>query len=364
MEIRHYTIKTIGDFIKSDLFLKLDHIPVTKHRAVSHMANPRASGEDKILFVGYDNDQVAGYVGVLPDRIFQQDSGEKTGWLSCFWVAPEHRGKNLSVTLFSHVMEAWNNRILITNMAPGTINFYMRTGFFREPLYKTGLRGYMRFNLSTLLPPKKKIYKNAVPFLKALDFAGNSLNKGRLTFYSRYTIGSHLRIESNESVSAEDENFISRLNGQEFIRRSKPELEWILKYPWILEGKGDDQDSRRYYFSSFAKRFFHQVIKVYDSSDRMVSFFFLSVRNDHLTIPYYYGESGFHEEVVKFLINRMRDLDVSMITVFHKELSETLQHMKSPLLFKKKIVRPYLCPKVLDISGLYFQDGDGDSAFT
>ena len=364
MEIRHYTVNTITEFITSEQFLALKHIPVTKHRAVSHTHNPRASGEDKILFVAYDNNEIAGYIGVLPDRMVHQDMTEKIGWLSCFWVDPGYRGKNISVSLFSGVMEAWDNKILITNMTPGTINFYLRTDLFRQPLYKTGIRGYLRFNLANILPPKSILFKKTVPFLKVLDFTGNIMNSARLYFYPRYNVSKDLRVEYKNDITPEAKEFISGYNRQEFIKRGKPELEWILKYPWILEGNWGDHDSRRYYFSSVAKRFIYHCVQLFDASDRMVGFLILSVRNDHLTVPYYYGEQDRQKDIVKFLINYMRDLEVNMITIFHTELSETLKSLRSPFLFKKKILRPYLCPKVLDITGLNFQDGDGDSVFT
>jgi len=364
MEIRSYTVNTIAEFIASAQFLTLKHVPITKHRAVSHAHNPRSSGEDKILFVAYDNNEIAGYIGVLPDRIVHQGSWEKIGWLSCFWVDPGYRGKNISVSLFSCVMEAWDNKILITNMAPGTINFYLRTDLYRQPQYKTGIRGYLRFNLANILPPKKSIFKKAVSFLKALDFTGNIMNSARLYFYPRYKVNRNLKVEYRNDITPKVEEFIIVHNRQEFIMRGKPELEWILKYPWILEGKYGDHDSRRYYFSSVAKRFIYQCIQFYDTRDRMVGFLILSVRNGHLTVPYYYGEKERCEDIVKFLINRMRDLEVNMITIFHSELSETMKILRSPLLFKKKILRPYLCPKALDITGLKFQDGDGDSVFT
>jgi len=364
MEIRPYTVNTIAELTTSEQFMTLKHVPITKHRAVSHAHNPRASGEDKILFIAYENNEIAGYVGVLPDRIVHQDTCEKIGWLSCFWVDPGYRGKNISVSLFSCVMEAWDNKILITNMAPGTINFYLRTDLYRQPLYKTGIRGYLRFNLANILPPKNTIFKKAVPFLKALDFTGNIMNDARLYFYHRYKVNRNLRVEYRNDITPEAEEFIIGYNRQEFIKRGKPELEWILKYPWILEGSYGDHDSRRYYFSSVAERFICQCIQFYNDRDRMVGFLILSVRNDHLTVPYYYGEKESRKDIVKFLITQMRDLEVSMITIFQSELSEALNRLKSPLLFKKKILRPYLCPKALDITGLKFQDGDGDSAFT
>jgi hypothetical protein len=363
MEIRSYTIHTVNDLVASEQFRDWKHIPISGHRAVSQVHNPRASATDKILFVAFINNEIAGYVGVLPDMISQKGSLEKIGWLSCFWVDPAFRGKNISVALFSSVMDSWNNRILITNMAPGTINFYLRTDLYRQPLYKQGTRGYLRFNLATILPPKKPVFQKSVPLLTFLDATGNFLNSARLMFYPRTKAPHDLKAEYRNEITPDAENFISRMNRKELIKREKPELDWIIRFPWVMEGKPGDE-SRRYYFTSVAARYLFTFLEIYDSHEKMVAFLALSVRNDHLTLPYFWGEEESRELVLQYLINCMRDMKISMVTLFHPELSETLHGLKSPLFYKKKILRPYLCPKVLDITGLEFQDGDGDSVFT
>ena len=364
MEIRVYTVNSITELVYSEPFQRFQHIPVTRHRAISHAHNPRASGEDKILFVAYENEEVIGYIGVLPDILYKKEEGVKIGWLSCFWVDPVYRGKNISTALFLSVMDAWKNKILITNMAPGTIPFYIRTGLFREPVYKEGIRGYMQFNLAVVLPPRRPVFNRIAPALKMLDASANILNNARLLFFPRYDMKKDIRIGFVDDIAVEAEQFISASYGSDFIRRGKEELEWILKYPWILPGKPGDHDSNRYYFSSVAEQFFLQPLLMYDNSGRMIAFLVLSMRNGHITIPFFRGEKETHKHIVKFLLNYMRDVNANSITLFHPELSEVLKKTRTPLVFKKKILRPYLCPKDLDISGMQFQDGDGDAVFT
>ena len=63
MEIRSYTPGTILEFVASEQFSMLKNIPISKHRALSYAHNPRAAASDKILFVAFENDEVAGYLG-------------------------------------------------------------------------------------------------------------------------------------------------------------------------------------------------------------------------------------------------------------------------------------------------------------
>jgi len=364
MEIRYYTIDTIGDFVNSPGFAKWKNIPITKHRAISHMHNPRVTFDDKILFVAFEGDEVAGYLGVLGDIIFIEDSPVRIGWLSCFYVDPVYRGKHLAGELFNHVMEAWDNHIFITNMAPETIGFYLRSGLFQEPVYKQGIRCFLRFNLAEILPPKKNIFKKHQPFLKITDRILNTGNEVRLFFLPKFKLPSNLRIDYVDEISPRLEDFVMWMSINEWIKRAKPEWDWIFTYPWLQTGN-INEENRRYYFSSVANRFFYKLVEFYDLKNSIVSFMILSVRNEHLTVPYFYCDKENHIKIVaRFLVNFMRDQKISMITVFHPDLSKTLRTIWTPFIVKRAIQRPYLFPLGIDVDAVNFQDGDGDAVFT
>ena len=147
------------------------------------------------------------------------------------------------------------------------------------------------------------------------------------------------------------------------MRRGKQELEWIKRYPWVLEQE-EDADSRRYYFSSVSKRFFYQQVEFQDNTGNISAFMMIAIRNNHLTVPYVFYSKDMESILVKFLFNTMLDFQLNVLTVFHPELSEEIRKTNSPFLFKKKILRPYFLPKTLDLPDLAFQDGDGDCVFT
>lgn len=73
MEIKSYNKQQLKEFIESDAFNRLSVIPISKHRAISQINNPRASTEDILLVVQFDKDNVVGYLGVLPDYLFLVD---------------------------------------------------------------------------------------------------------------------------------------------------------------------------------------------------------------------------------------------------------------------------------------------------
>lgn len=363
MEIKYYTTGTILEFVSSEHFSKLKHFPISKHRALSYAHNPRAAASDKILFVAWENDEVAGYLGALPEKIFYHGEWKRMSWLSCFWIDPKYRGKNISKELFDLAMQGWDNTAMITNMKPGTLKIYERMGYFHDPVSRVGIRGYLRFNLAEILPPRGGIFARIKPVFQLSDFILNLANAIRLVFYPGYKTDPSLRYDYVEEIGPETEEFINICNSSYSIKRGKPELEWINRYPWVLEQE-EDADSRRYYFSSVSKRFFYQNIEFRNESGKISAFLMLSIRNNHLTVPYAFFLNGMESVLVRFLFNTMLDYQLNMLTVFHPQLSEVIRKTRSPFLYKKKIIRPYFIPKTLDFPEPAFQDGDGDCVFT
>jgi GNAT superfamily N-acetyltransferase len=363
MEIKSYTTGTILEFVSSELFSKLKNIPISKHRALSYANNPRAAASDKILFVAFEDDEVAGYLGALPEKIFYRGEWKRMTWLSCFWIDPKFRGKNISKQLFSLAMQEWDNTGMITNMKPGTLKIYERMGYFHSPATRVGIRGYLRFCFSEILPPRGGVFPKIKPLLQLVDFIFNLANAIRLVFYPGYKMDPGLGYEYVEEISQEAGELINNCNQRYLIKRGKQELEWINSYPWVLEQE-EDTDSRRYYFSSVSKRFFYQNVEFRNEAGTVTGFLMLSIRNNHLTVPYAFFIEGMESPLVIFLFNTMLDYQLNMLTVFHPQLSEEIRKTKSPFLFKKKVLRPYFLPKTLDLPELAFQDGDGDCVFT
>ncbi|MCX6245530.1 MAG: GNAT family N-acetyltransferase [Bacteroidetes bacterium] len=364
MEIRSFTTATIADFVSSEQFQKLKHIPISKHRALSYAHNPRSAADDKILFVAFENDEVAGYLGALPDRLFYRGEWKRMTWLSCFWIDPQFRGKGIAKELFDLAMKEWGETAIITNMKPGTLKIYERTGYFRPPAVIEGMRGYLRFNFAEVLPPRGGFYRRIKPILEIYDFSLNFINSIRLLFYPGYKLEPGIRFEYVEEISDETSAFIDSCNDRYLSRRGKPELEWINRYPWVIEQDKPDADSRRYYFSSVSKRFFYQMIEFRNAEGAVAGFLMLSIRDNHLTVPYAFFRSGMETTLVKFLFNTMLDFQLNMLTIFQPELSEEIRKKKTPFIFKKKIVKPYFLPKTMEFPELDFQDGDGDVVFT
>ena len=360
METLSFNRKTLLEFINSDAYKNLSNLPISYHRAISQIHNPRADDNDLLLVATFDGNKTVGYLGVMPDYIFFNNEKQKIGWFSCFWVDENYKSKNIAASLYLRIIKAWNKKIMITNIVPSLIPTYQKTKIFQPTQYKTGLRCYYRFNFSELLPPKKKFFDQIKPILKLGDWLLNTLIAPFFLARKPGVINGLNFLEINE-IDEEIGDFL--LKKSNVSNRKKEDLEWTLSYPWMLQQAQDDR-SKQYYFSSVSSVFYYKLFKVLDADQRFVGFFLLKIRDRALSIPYFYVSDPFKDQAIAFIGKWLQNNKIDILTVFLPELVEGFEKAKLPFIFKKTIKKAYVISKDLpQISDLDFQDGDGDCVF-
>jgi GNAT superfamily N-acetyltransferase len=369
MIIKEYTAEELKQFIESDAYRNMPAIPISHHRALSHIHNPRLEKEDMIMFVAYEEDKMIGYLGVLPDQYFIYDRTYKAGWMSCLWIDPNTRGKGVAKKLVSQALQTWDERLFATEFTPEARSLYMRIGAFAELTTLEGIRCFMRFNLHEVLPQKNTLFKIAKPILRLTDAVLNPLNELRLQDGHKRKSNHQTNIEWLKEIDDEAEAFMEDYQADEFHRRSIKELSWIIQFPWILPMDKEDGLKSKYYFSSFDKRFEFKFLKVRDEAGVLIAFMLISIRNDRLKVPYAYIEPLHIGEAAHALMEIMLKEKLSTLTTYNKLLVQYLHTSETPFVFKKAIKREILAArKIMETLPEGFvptlQDGDGDCAFT
>lgn len=364
IEIKLLNKQLLSEFINSREYQKLKYLPISKHRAISHINNPRANDTDILLLLAFQNKQLVGYLGVLPDQIIYNNKIEKWGWLSCLWIDENQRGKKIALQLVRKSLELWNKKILITEFTEPAKKLYDKTKSFVNLKHKKGLRLYIRFSLQTILPPKKNLFKRIKPLLKVLDFLLNALFDCRFYFLNEKL--KDVSLKHIDHIDNEIETFIKDKQRNQLFNRGIHELNWILKNPWILNSE-ENLNSKRYHFSSVDKRFEFVPLKIYNKQNKLIAFIIFARRNDDLKIPYLYHDN-YLETIVKVVNYHLIKWKIKTFTCFHSELVLMLKKQRTPALFKKEINRNYMISNVFDSkiieSKLEIQDGDGDCSFT
>jgi len=364
MRFNEIKLSGILEFTSTEEFKNSAVIPVTLQRARSQSMNPRGLPDDIILIVAWnDNNELAGFIGALPDRL-NLIPGKRVAWNSGWWVDPVV-GKEAAMPLFYRFLDRWNKQVLFADLTPLTFKIVCKTGFFQGKA-RMGTRGYLRLPLADILPPKNKIFRALKWLFTATDFVFNLFWELRLRHWKNQNrTDKKIEYEFVSDLDPSVLTMIQKESAMELVRRGEAELNWIRDFPWIIQGR-PDENARRYHFSSHSRRFEHHRIKI-SEGNQIRAFLTITLRDNHLKVPYLYYQKGNISFVTDFLLNYMISSHARYISVFREDLAEFLINYRTPMIWKKRIARYSAVSN--DLAGqlpeVYnLQDGDGDSVFT
>jgi len=361
MQIISYTKIQLQGFIDDEFFKVLSKIPITYHRAVSQVNNPYASDEDVLLWAAYEKASLVGYVGVLPDLISLENNKRKIYWLSCFWIDESFRNNNLASQLFFLLLRQYKNQLYISNFLFSLENIYQNLGIFKPTQYLIGSTFYLRFCFAPLVQAR---YANMKLLVLIYGFIERSLNVIMILkkLFTR-KVNVKIKLEENCTLDDELEHFISYFSStNKKVVRNIQHFNWILTYPWVLNGKSD-LDSSRYYFTSKAAYFEHRTVKFY-LSNKLSGFVFLTLKNKSLKVCYIYANDECVCHIADYLISCAEILKLNEIIVYDNQLIKHLKIRRGKFLYVRNIKQAYIFPENDDITASVFQFGDGDAVFT
>lgn len=372
MQIRTYNSRQLSEFINSEEFKTLENLPISKHRAVAHIHNPRVEEEDVLLVCAFeDNGVLVGYMGLLPDVMHFQYTNRRTAWISTIWIHPDTRGKGIANLLLDTAFNAWKGEIAATGFTATAKKLYDKYGKFMDFKMQNGLRAYLRFNLRDLA--SVKFPKNGL--VKALgrvaDGILNFFNDLRLTATLDNALENYAIAYLTE-LDAETATFVERENQNEICRRGPQDLNWIMRYPWVLVTPGPDSDSTRYFFSYSDARFEFLFVKVSEkTTGKVLSFIVFEIRGSKMKIPYAYGAGNLGDGFAAIVKHVMLKRRVAMLTVFNPAIAALVDSGRTAFLYKKPYSRHYIISKNFEtdlaqqsaLKNWELQDGDSDGAF-
>lgn len=366
MTITRLTIRELPAFITSGAYLELPVLPISPQRALSQANNPRALPDDVALVLVWENDELVGYLGSVPDW-FYVGKGEpkRLAWLSCIWVATEHRGRGLSRKMLLNMLDAWQNRVILTEFTPDVAHLYRRMEQLAESLPLPGFRGYLRPNLAQILPAKHPFFATIKPLLRLADTVLSVPNSLRIKLLHRSTTCSVRPIASIDETTAA---FIHLHQQSELARRDRESLNWMLQHPWVQQSSVPDTFAQRYHFTASAKVFKTKALQLLDSEQRIVGVLLLTLRDGHLKVPHAWHADEHTATVTRVIFAEAIEMGARMLTLFHPRLVEYGQQNLTPFFWGKTLRRTYFVgnglSEILDKQPLALQDGDGDVGFT
>lgn len=366
MNIECIKVGDLEAWTRSAAFRQLTVLPISRRRARSHACNPRAREEDVALVLAYLEQKLVGYLGMLPDAMIHDGQAKRFAWMSCIWVDPNTRGKGVAKALLRRGYEEWDQHLLATEFTAPAKSLYDKLGWFAPLTEKEGLRLYLRFNLAQLLPAKKPKLSVILPLLQLSDGFLNVLNAVRLAFVKQQ-VPETMQIQTAKQLSENDFQFIEKKQEEEFSRRGRAELNWILENPWLGSEAEDQEDAKGYHFSVYSPQFQFVVLRL-QLHQETIAVLILSLRDQALKVPYAWFDAQQASMVTLALSNYMLSQDLSILTLYQADLVAAFQKKSAPFFHKRTFKRPYLVTHRLQEQGLpvsiHLQDGDGDCAFT
>jgi hypothetical protein len=322
--------------------------------------NPRGNSEDIVLIVAFDDqEQIIGYVGALPDLLH---NSQKIAWNSC-WYAHPTKGKTIALPLFYQFIKRWKGQILMQELTGHTNTIVGKLPYFDFIRKAQGSRVFFRFYLADLFQ-KKYIGK----LLIVLDFMLNSFISARQFIWKLMNpLPEKISLIPIKEIDPILEAFIMDNNKNELCRRGKAELEWIIKYPWVLTKDETNKNiANTYFFSSVAGSFSITPYEIIDNGT-LIGFVLLKQRNQHFSLPYVYFEDAYKPKIQRVLMHYFINNKSRSLTWYNQKLGGHSGKTAFPGIFRKKIEKEMVLSK--ELTGLItdrieIQDGDGDAVFT
>ena len=361
MQIKPHNRQQLKELINSDFFKKSDKIPISYHRALSHINNPDCAEDDILLWAAYDNDSLVGYAGILPGMCRLNGVDEKIYWLSCFWVDEPYRKQNIASLLFLQLIREYKERLFISNFVPELEKTYQSIGIFQPTIHKTGYRFYVRFCFTEIIADRTALASFLKPVSRWIDNFFNLFFEARVLFYKK--LKENFKIVEDCRFDREFQSLIDSFRTQRsYIKRDSAHFDWILNNPWILQGK-PGKDSRRYFFSSRAKQFKYCSLKIYENED-LSGYVLLKIRDGSLTVSYLYANDRIIRDIATHILKKANKEKLKTITLFDKRLADEIRKNRNRYIFSKEIKNLYIVAKEVDVNSFSFQEGDGDGVFT
>lgn len=349
-ELKKIKLRELLDFSESPLFKKSTNKAFSQERLESYLNNPNAKKEDTVLYFFEDEGEIIAYRTILPDNY--GENKEHFGWCSGNWVHPAHRRKGYSKLLLSEAMKDWDNKLMYTNYAPESHALYQATGEFKLISSRSGYCFYLFVSTRKLLA--NRVIFPAKLFLPIIDlfiaiFAWiksvfTNIPSGKLSF--------------RETERDEFEDEFEHRRKLCFLR-GKKELKWITDYPWVKEGS----QKQNYFFSYRARHFYYKYFLI-EGEGRNKGFLMFQYRDGVLRVPYFQLGEGGYPDLAAFICDFARKKKIKQLIIFDPVLSEAVDWMKNPFLYKKERVQNIYASWQPECKHPVVNDGDGDYVFS
>ena len=337
MEIRYYTAKQLESELSGNDLWDQKYCPITRHRALSIIKNPRTHPDDPVLLVGYQDGEVSGYIAIVPDTLYAGDQSVRIGWLGSWWADPDPANSMMAVSLLMKAYELYNGFLGGSEAAKRADQLIRSSNRFKSFRSATGYQYMLRFNAAYWIPRKYPGLRPLCLVFRFTDAVLNLVQNTRLRFWkSANKMDNSLSIEYLRQISDKDTiDFIRQQSHSQLTRRNHEDINAMIKYPTSMATILEDKVKSRYYFSNRSKRFLYLLYKILDNTQKIVAVVLICVDGNHLMIPFVFNREHTERTVITSVLHHVIDMDIDMMTTYHPGFIELMKGLRVPIAYIK-----------------------------
>lgn len=356
MKSRIIKVGELLDFVQTDEYQGYQIIPISHHRALSHVNNPRAAAEDVALIIYFADKQPVAYLGILPDYIYSEQQATKVGILSGLFVAPTHRGKGLA----KHMVELailHYPKILGFDSSPEAFALYKSMSSVQTG-YIEGRRFFFKVATHKWLTQRFTFLQPFTSLFRYLDAVINKSFKQPKQILSKEAI----ILQKIDAVSQIDFKKYNR--SKEFFQRDEQAFSWIADFPWILPRQDKLEN---YYFSAYDEHFISSWYRV-NIGQKEIAHVHITVRKEVMKINYIFSETERWTEISAAILMLIEKYRPTTLVTFYPRINQILEQNKQTYAFKKTTLRTVMSVGFENLAhhlnGYIIHCGDADGIFT
>ena len=359
--------KDIPEFLNTQEFWNGPFLSITKHRLQAHYTNPSCDDDDIVLLLAYLEDEIVGYMGVFMDYITINNTTQKIGWLSTWWVHPKTKGTGIGRSILAKMYDSLDGKIGISQFTPSAKRVYTKSGNFVDLKQNPGYKFVFRSNVGVVLPLMSKSFEKWRPFLNVADSIVNAFINRKIGLHSWWAKRKtkEISLEYVNGFDRELQDFVAS-KSDNHLSQKKPEFfAWLKANHWVQEAPVIARvPLEKYQFSMSAQHFNIYLIKV-SKNNQTIGFIVLQRKNTLLKMLFAYYEKDHIAQISRIIRMHCYQLNIKEFVCYDPAINSEIKASKT-ILYKRKKLKESIISKAFgetNFDDYEFNYGDGDCSF-
>ncbi|MBN2503470.1 MAG: GNAT family N-acetyltransferase [Anaerolineales bacterium] len=282
--IKHIKVKDLYTLAESLIegALAGKYIPITLHRALAMSKNPYADPDEVGLLAAYHGEECVGYFGIMAIMLQHAGKRSRVHWFTTWSVSPDFLGRGIGSALMAEALTLPYDFMIVGSKPARRVS--TKHGFHMfDPLHYTVVDFNVagRYNLLTLLLRGVRklvhLFGGKLEIEKASRWGGKVFGRAftpllKPLWYA--LLLGFFKAELDEVVAQrveqvrEPENAPVLDHDRTVFYRGPEAVNWMLRYPWVVEKGQSKSEHLNYYFTDARERFEYVALEISGKSDK------------------------------------------------------------------------------------------------